>query len=243
MADLHLATTTKWTDIIAAQNNPDLMAACLKRMAEKYHPLIQRFIARTLRIRNPETADDLTQSFFLHLIESNALLKLDRERGRLRSWLAATARNFVWDEIRKADRDNHASPFLTFTPLPDGDVMDTNSLTPEEEMYRDYARHVMADATVALRRYCQDKGKPHYFQVFLRHVDGDGREPRYTYEETAAEYGISVTDVSNIRQRMKKRFNHLLRSEVQGLIGTNVDVEDELEQLSQLLNPRSQPRR
>ncbi len=243
MADLHLATTTQWTDIIAAQNNPDLMAACLKRMAEKYHPLIRQFIARTLRIRNPETVDDLTQSFFLHLMESNALQKLDRERGRLRWWFATSARNFVRTELRKGERGNHASPFTTFTPLPDGDILDDDSVTPEEDFFRNWTRQNMADATVALRRYCQDKGKPQYFQVFERHVDGDGRKPRFTYEDTAAELGLSVTDVSNIRQRMVKKFHHFLRNEVSGLIGTEVDVEEELQILSQLLDPRSQPRR
>ncbi|MCC8167165.1 MAG: hypothetical protein LIQ31_13730 [Planctomycetes bacterium] len=238
MADLHLASTTRWHDIVAAQNNPALMAACLSGMAEKYHPLIQRFFRTTLRIDNPEIAADLTQSFFLHLLESNALMRLDRERGRLRTWLAASALNFLRDEKRRAKRGNHASPFLTFPPLPDHDIPDNVSLTPGEELHRGWAQQVVHDARIALRRYCEGNGRLHHYRVFERHVLGDGTEPRPTYEETAAELGISAKDVSNYRARMIEKFTHFLRVETRSLVGTGVDVEDELRILSRLLRPR-----
>lgn len=103
-------STTPWTDIISAQNNPGLMAECLERLAEKYHDPIHAFILCTLRISRPEIADDPTQAFFLHFIESDALKTLDRERGRLRNRFAISVQRFAWDEEKKGRQATKKPP-------------------------------------------------------------------------------------------------------------------------------------
>lgn len=230
MAELRTGVRTPWTDIIAAQHNPDLMAECLEQLAEKYHDPIHAFILRTLRINRPEVADDLTQGFFLHFVESNALCKLDKERGRLRNWFMSAVQNFVLDEKRKGDRKNDSSPFCKLERLPTGDIVltDKSSPTPEEEFNRRWAREMFDDTVTAFRRYCGDKGKQHYFRVFERHILSGGKAETPSYEETAAELGISVKDVSNYLERAKKKFQSLLREQVRATVGSDEDVDDEL---------------
>jgi len=229
MAELR-SVRTPWTDIVAAQQNPALMAACLERLAEKYHDPIYTFILRTLRINRPEIADDLTQAFFLHFIETDALSKLDRERGRLRNWFITSVQRFVWDEEKKGRRKNATSPFCKLERLPTGDIVlaDKSSPTPQEEFNRRWAREMFDDAVTAFRRYCGDKGRVHYFRVFERHVLSGEKAETPSYEETAAELGVSVKDVSNYLGRAKKKFQSLLREQFRATVGSDEEVDDEL---------------
>ena len=48
---------------------------------------------------SPEDAQDLTQAFFERLLEKGYLSQADRERGRFRSFLLASLRHFVSDEM------------------------------------------------------------------------------------------------------------------------------------------------
>ncbi len=222
---------TPWTDIIAAQQNPVLLSRCLEQLAEKYHAPIHTFILRTLRITRPEIADDLTQAFFLHFIESDCLNMLDRERGRLRN--LTSVQRFVWDEMRKGSRKNASSPFCKLERLPSGDFIlpDKSSPTPEECFNRLWARELFNDAVAAFRRYCGDKGRPQYFRVFECHILSGENAEAPSYEETAVELGISVKDVSNFLTRAKKRFQSILRELIRATIASDEDVDAELRDL------------
>lgn len=220
-------------DILAAQCDPALRAQCLERLAEKYHEPIRLFMAGVCRQNDPHTVDDLVQAFFFHFIESDCLSVLDRERGRLRNWFMTSARRFVWDEMRKGGRKNAASPFCKLERLPAGDIVppDRKNPTPEEEFNRRWAREIFDDAVTAFRRYCGDKGKNHYFQVFERHILSTDAGKTPSHEETAAELGISTKDVSNYLDRAKKKFQSLLRELIRSTIAADEDVDAELRDL------------
>ena len=44
---------------------------------------------------SPEDAQDLTQGFFLHLLEHRALTHVDRLKGKFRSFLLASFQNYL----------------------------------------------------------------------------------------------------------------------------------------------------
>jgi RNA polymerase sigma factor (sigma-70 family) len=98
-----IALSTHWTDLkLAAQvasELPDARAA-FQNFCERYWSAVYH----VLRSRYPEAyAQDLTQQFFLkHIIEREALTKLDRERGSFRAWLYSALQHFVIDEWRRS---------------------------------------------------------------------------------------------------------------------------------------------
>ena len=49
------------------------------------------------RGRSPHDAQDLTQSFFAYLIEHKIYARVDREKGKFRSFLLASLKNFLSD--------------------------------------------------------------------------------------------------------------------------------------------------
>ena len=178
-------------------------------------------------------ADDLTQMFFLHFIESDCLEILDRKRGQLRNWFITTVQRFVWDEMRKGKRKNATSPFCRLERMPTSEIIlpDKPNPTPEEEFNRRWARELFEDAVTAFRRHCGDKGKQHYFRVFERHVLLGGKAGPPSYEETASELNITVKDVSNYLVRAKKRFQALLRDLIRATVAKDDDVDVELREL------------
>jgi len=47
-------------------------------------------------------AQDLTQGFFLHLLEHKALTRVDQQKGKFRSFLLASLQNFLSHEAHRA---------------------------------------------------------------------------------------------------------------------------------------------
>jgi RNA polymerase sigma factor (sigma-70 family) len=51
---------------------------------------------------SPEDAQDLVQGFFLHLIEYKTLSRVDRSKGKFRSFLLASLKNYLANETDRA---------------------------------------------------------------------------------------------------------------------------------------------
>ena len=62
------------------------------------------FVAQLRRGRSPEDAQDLTQSFFLHMVEHRAFKAVDRLKGKFRSFLLASFQNHLSDAADRARR-------------------------------------------------------------------------------------------------------------------------------------------
>ncbi|HLF94746.1 MAG TPA: sigma-70 family RNA polymerase sigma factor, partial [Planctomycetota bacterium] len=71
----------------------------LNRMIETYWRPVYKYV-RIAWKRSNEDAKDLTQAFFVHLLEGDLLAKADPERGNFRKLLMAALRNFLSNEAR-----------------------------------------------------------------------------------------------------------------------------------------------
>ena len=111
-----IALSTHWSELrLAAQAD-----SALPEAQNAFQGFCQRYwsaVFSVLRSRYPEAqAQDLTQQFFLkHIIEREALRKLDPERGSFRAWLYTALSRFVIDEWRhstSAGRDHRVEHVL-----------------------------------------------------------------------------------------------------------------------------------
>ena len=89
--------TTDWSALIMA-GNPNSPAAqqALEELCRRYWPPIHAYIRR--RLNNDGNAKDLTQDFFAHLLENNGLAGIDKSKGRFRSFLLVSVKNFLANE-------------------------------------------------------------------------------------------------------------------------------------------------
>src|SRR5262245_39112197 len=95
----HFATT-QWSVVIAAGDaeRPDAREA-LAQLCEAYWYPLYAYVRR--RVPSTHEANDLTQAFFAHLLEKDAIAKAQPERGRFRAFLLAAFKNFLANEWNK----------------------------------------------------------------------------------------------------------------------------------------------
>jgi RNA polymerase sigma factor (sigma-70 family) len=93
--------STRWTVVLeAAQSRASGGPDALARLCARYWQPLYGFARR--RGHGPEDAQDLVQGFFAHLIERRTLRRVDRSKGRFRSFLLASFQKFMANETRRA---------------------------------------------------------------------------------------------------------------------------------------------
>jgi len=94
---------TRWTIVMrAAQSQTQGGQSALAELCRLYWCPLSIFARR--RGHSPDDAQDLTQGFFLHLLEHRALTGVDRLKGRFRSFLLASFKNHLSDTVDRARR-------------------------------------------------------------------------------------------------------------------------------------------
>ena len=95
--------TTRWTIVMrAAQSQAPWGQSALAELCRLYWYPLYTFSRR--RGRSPEDAQDLTQSFFLHMVEHRAFKGVDRLKGKFRSFLLASFQNHLSDATDRGRR-------------------------------------------------------------------------------------------------------------------------------------------
>ena len=234
MADRIASIRTPWTAILAAQHaDAEARARCLSEIAEKYLEPVRSYIQAFPAVAHRDATDDLVQGFFHKFLEREILNQLDRNKGGFRQFLKTAVRNYVKDEISRAERNNPHSPLTRYNPLPAGEmsIPDRQLTTPEDEFNRRWAQELVEDAITAFRADCFDHNKQHYFAVFERHVLTSGKDENPDYAATAHRLGISEKDVANYLHRARKRFKGVLVKIVRATVQCDEDVDKELADL------------
>ncbi len=86
--------------MLEAQGDSPAAQAALEKLCRTYWRPIYSFLRR--QGVGQEEAEDLTQGFFALLLERRDLSAVRKEKGRLRSYLLASVKNFLTDERRRA---------------------------------------------------------------------------------------------------------------------------------------------
>ena len=85
--------TTHWSIVLTARSRSPAADEALEKLCHTYWWPLYGFVRR--EGYKPEEAQDLTQAFFARLLERRDLETVRQERGRLRSYLLASLKNFL----------------------------------------------------------------------------------------------------------------------------------------------------
>ena len=88
--------TTRWSLIVAARDSPSQARTALEQLCRAYRPPVLAFVRRSGYA--PADAEDLTQAFFLRFLERGWYAEADPDRGRFRTLLLVSLRNFLHDQ-------------------------------------------------------------------------------------------------------------------------------------------------
>src|SRR5437762_2447066 len=108
-------TTTHWSVVLmAGQADSPQANDALEKLCHTYWYPLYVYVRR--QGNSPEDAQDLTQIFFSRLLEKNYFAKADRERGKFRTFLLGSLKNFLVNEWKRAGRQKRGGDltFLSF---------------------------------------------------------------------------------------------------------------------------------
>ena len=110
-------SSTRWSLIVqaAAPATPQAREA-LEELCSLYWYPVYAFIRR--KGNDPDWALDLTQDFFARLLEKDILTSVEQEKGRFRSFLRVTCRNFLVDTVRRKKLDVASKSFPSTPATP-----------------------------------------------------------------------------------------------------------------------------
>ncbi len=212
----HGFASTQWSLVLAARDaEPRQAQAALASLCATYWRPLYGYVRSSGH--SLEDAQDLTQSFFAHILEKHALRHVDPSFGRFRAFLLASIKNFVANEWRKSQaikrggetqivsleqmaQAEHGAPFE-----PSG------AATPDQVYERAWAMALLGRAASRLKEEFDAAGKGHIFQRLKPYLTGDGAAP---YSAVAADLGMNEVTVRVSVHRMRGRFRDLLQQEI-----------------------------
>ena len=231
--------TTRWSLILSAANlegEEQKARGALAELCRTYWRPIFSFVRG--RGYSIEDAQDLTQDFFVRILEDNWLEHADRIRGRFRSLLLKSLQNFLINAAEKtqAHKRGGGVEFISWDDwmaespsqlsIP---VQALDSLPPERIFDVTWATAVVEHAFQRLREECESKGKLWLFQALSSHLTDERDE--VSYADLSADLGVPETVVKKQLHNMRQRYRSLLRDEVLQTVEDPADVDDEIRYL------------
>jgi RNA polymerase sigma factor (sigma-70 family) len=230
---------TSWTLVVAAGNKggPDCREA-LARLCEQYWYPVYAYVRR--RGYQPEQAQDLTQDFFVRILEGRYLDRADRNRGRFRSFLLNSCKFFLSDQADRANARKRGAgvilPFETaageqryhFEPL--------DNETPDGIFERNWAVSLLDRVVSRLKKEYSQHGVPGDFEKLKVFLLG---QPEVPYAQLAQEMGASEGGLKVAVHRLRKRYRVLLQTAIAETVADPVEVDSEISFLISTLRSRS----
>jgi RNA polymerase sigma factor (sigma-70 family) len=220
--------TTRWTLVVAAGDSDRKEArSAIVSLCENYWYPLYAYLRRCGYSR--DRAQDLTQEFFIRVLEGRYLDRADPEKGRFRSFLLTSLKFFVADE---ADRDRaHKRGGGTVVPLEFSSAEDryqrepADDETPERIFERRWALSVLDRVVERLRNEFVQHGRSEHFERFKVLLLGQSDAP---YAALAREMKTSEGALKVAVHRLRKRYRELFRQEIADTVADPAQVESEL---------------
>ena len=220
--------TTRWTLVVAAGDSGRKEArSAMVSLCENYWYPLYAYLRRCGYSR--DRAQDLTQEFFIRVLEGRYLDRADPEKGRFRSFLLTSLKFFVADE---ADRDRaHKRGGGAVVPLEFSSAEEryqrepAHHDTPERMFERRWALSVLDRVVDRLRNEFVQHGRSEHFDRLKVFLLGQSDAP---YAALAREMKTSEGALKVAVHRLRKRYRELFRQEIADTVADPAEVESEL---------------
>jgi len=234
--------STHWSVVLAAgrsQTEPEMAGAALAELCQVYWAPLYGFVRS--RGHSVHDAQDLTQSFFAYLLEHKVYARADRRKGRFRSFLLASLKNFLADAADR-ERTLKRGGAQIFLPLHEEQAQEAESLfqthsgmSNEDRLFdRSWAEALVAAALERLSADYKREAKEQLFKELRTFIAG-GAEPPPTYAELTNRLGITESTLRSHVTRLRARYREALRIEVRRTVDSEKQVDQELRELLHVL--------
>ena len=227
--------TTRWSVVLlSAQSQAPGCKEAFAELCRLYWYPLYGFIRH--RGYSPEDAQDLAQGFILHLIERKTLSRVDRSKGKFRSFLLASLQNYLSNEAERARCVKRGGKgeiiYLDIEGAEDRYGMEpVEALTPEKIFDARWAMALLSEVTNKLNREYLAQGKAITFEALKVFLDPINSNELPTYEDVAYRLKISVGSVKTLIHRLRKQYTAFVREEISRTVSDSAEVNAELHEL------------
>jgi RNA polymerase sigma-70 factor (ECF subfamily) len=237
-----LFPSTHWSVVLAAGRSaaePEIAQAALADFCQTYWAPLYSFVRS--RGYTVHDAQDLTQSFFAYVLEHKIYARVDRQKGKFRSFLLASLKNFLAHAV-DAERRLKRGGGQDFLPLHEEQAEEAESLfqthsttSSEDRLFdRSWAETLLAAGLERLSADYKGKAKEKLFNELRIFVAG-GADPPPTYAKLADRLGIAESTLRSHVTRLRARYREAVRAEVRRTVHTETQVDEELHELLHVL--------
>jgi RNA polymerase sigma-70 factor (ECF subfamily) len=232
--------TTNWSIIVRANASAtEVRRVALGELCHAYWYPLYLFARR--RGDSHEDASDLTQAFFVHLIEKHALGGVTPSGGRFRAFLLASFKNFQSDARDQAHTLKRGGDWIR---IPwNAELLETRygaaaraGEDPEQLFDRQWALTVIDRARERLRTQYVEADRVHDFDVLWPYLAPERGET--SAAGLAQALGTNAGAARVAVYRFRRRFGSALRAEVASTVEDPEQVESELRFLLAVLAGR-----
>jgi RNA polymerase sigma factor (sigma-70 family) len=221
--------TTQWSLVSAASGEEEKHAA-LEGLYRSYCTPVYFFVRR--RGYSREDAQDLTQDFFVHLVEKNAFSRADPSRGKFRTFLLGALEFFLQHEAERARSQRRGGQSnIVFVDAGNAEAqyqLVDPALTAEQIFDARWAGTLIEGALARLQAEMEQAGKSELYDQIWRFVVADEES---SYLEVAQRTGLTVSAIKTAIHRLRSRYRAVLRDEIARTVTSSADFDEEIRAL------------
>jgi len=225
--------TTRWSVVLSAgrESSADSKRA-LASLCETYWYPLYAYVRR--RVSDVGDAQDLTQAFFVQLLEKNYVGSATPERGRFRAFLLTALKHFLakeWEKAKAQKRGGGRAPISLDFESADSSlrIEPASGLTAEQIYDQQWAIALLGQIMERLKSECDRAGKGKRFDELKGFLIGD--HAGTTYAQAAARLNMTEAAAKKAASRMRRRYRELLREEIAQTVAGPDDVDEEIRNL------------
>ncbi|MBM3845278.1 MAG: sigma-70 family RNA polymerase sigma factor [Verrucomicrobia bacterium] len=221
--------TTHWSLILNAADSqsPDC-AIALNTLCRTYWYPLYSFVRR--QGRPPHDAQDITQEFFARLLKLNSLRAVARDKGRFRTFLLTSMKNFLCDVADKANTAKRGGGLVPIS-LDQQDAEHrynselSESLAPDKLFDHRWALTVLNNALQQLKSEFTTPTHQAQFNTLKQFLSNEAKPG--AYEEIAPTLSMTPRAVAMAVCRFRQPYFDLIRNEVAATVvhPSNIDLE------------------
>ncbi|MEO6873104.1 MAG: hypothetical protein ABI233_12925 [Chthoniobacterales bacterium] len=220
---------------------PERAQELLTQLCADYWPPLYRFVR--YRGYSEEDAQDLTQGFFVYLLEKEAYKTPRPDRGQFRTFLLHLLKRYMGKADAYCRRQKRGGDYRSVAL--DDDRLDTFAGNEEEALLInapldeqrtfdcDWAAALVERAMTALKAEYATGQRARVLQELLPFLSGGVGLP--THEEAATRLEVPLETLRSHLFRLRASYRALLRAEVARTVSTEEEVESELQYLCRIL--------
>lgn len=236
---------TRWSLILPRNSPPELAERATDELCQLYwRPVYVYILSSGAGVRSPQEAEDLTQGFFLSLIQREFFQNADPAKGRLRSYLLGAVKHYL-QTARRNEEAMKRGGGISFVCMDAADEneqvlsrLSTDGLSPDEQFDRRWAECLLEASLLRLREQYAARGRESHYCALRPLLAADEHDRPGLQVEAAAKLGLTSGTLRVAYHRFLERYREILAAEVRATLLPGMDAGEEFAYLGRLLRAR-----